>query len=274
LEIPLAFDAGIQHAPKRMTASPASQTSQGSREVILRRIREALQLSAPARHLGDHGHPSAAAATAASSTPADPEQWLPAVPDDLPGRIELFCEISAGLKTRVIRCASTSAAAEALQQLAREGAWRTVFTHAHPLTNTVMAALPKDVAVRSTEGGYDKQEMQKADAGISGCESLIAQTASILVSPQSSGGRVLSVLVPHHVVVATTRQIVRDLREALEGLRQRSGGALPRYFSFITGPSRTGDIERILVLGAHGPKELTVLLLDEPESHPTAVTPD
>jgi L-lactate dehydrogenase complex protein LldG len=61
--------------------------------------------------------------------------------------------------------------------------------------------------------------------------------------------------------VATVDQVVATLGEALQGARDRHGGRLPSMLSFITGPSRTGDIERILVLGAHGPKELIVILV-------------
>ena len=78
---------------------------------------------------------------------------------------------------------------------------------------------------------------------------------------RSSGGRALSVLPPHHVVIATREQLVPDLAAAYERLAAKYAGNYPSFISFITGPSRTGDIERILVLGAHGPKKLTVLLL-------------
>ena len=64
-----------------------------------------------------------------------------------------------------------------------------------------------------------------------------------------------------HVVVAHTSQIFGTLGDALEATKARHGGQLPSMLSFITGPSRTGDIERILVLGAHGPKELHVILI-------------
>jgi L-lactate dehydrogenase complex protein LldG len=64
-----------------------------------------------------------------------------------------------------------------------------------------------------------------------------------------------------HVVVATADQVVPTLADALDAARGRHAGRLPSMLSFITGPSRTGDIERILVLGAHGPKELFVLLV-------------
>jgi L-lactate dehydrogenase complex protein LldG len=56
--------------------------------------------------------------------------------------------------------------------------------------------------------------------------------------------------------------MVPDLTAAFEHVKKRYGKNLPSFMSFITGPSRTGDIERILVLGAHGPKRLTVLLID------------
>jgi len=89
----------------------------------------------------------------------------------------------------------------------------------------------------------------------------VAQTGSILVSSATCGGRGLSI-VPHvHLVVATPDQIVSTLGDALHEAKQRHAGRMPSMLSFITGPSRTGDIERILVLGAHGPKELIVILV-------------
>ena len=76
---------------------------------------------------------------------------------------------------------------------------------------------------------------------------------------RTAGGRALSVLPPHHVVVARREQLVRDLPAAFAQLRERYSSSYPSFLSVITGPSRTGDIERILVLGAHGPKKLTIL---------------
>jgi L-lactate dehydrogenase complex protein LldG len=67
------------------------------------------------------------------------------------------------------------------------------------------------------------------------------------------------VLPPHHVVLARREQLVPDLPAAFALVKSKHGAAYPSMISFITGPSRTGDIERILVLGAHGPKKLTIL---------------
>jgi L-lactate dehydrogenase complex protein LldG len=81
------------------------------------------------------------------------------------------------------------------------------------------------------------------------------------VTNRSAGGRALSVLPPHHVVLARREQLLRDLPAAFELLKKKYAANFPSMISFITGPSRTGDIERILVLGAHGPKKLTIFLV-------------
>ena len=77
----------------------------------------------------------------------------------------------------------------------------------------------------------------------------------------SAGGRALSVLPPHHVVIATEDQLVATMNDGYSILRSRYTNHWPSFISFITGPSRTADIERVLVLGAHGPKRLTILLI-------------
>ena len=109
------------------------------------------------------------------------------------------------------------------------------------------------------DAGYATTDLETCDAAITGCDALIAQTGSVLVSPASAGGRALSVLPPHHIVIAKRNQVVPDLASALQVVRKLYAPNWPSFLSFITGPSRTGDIERILVLGAHGPKKLTIL---------------
>jgi L-lactate dehydrogenase complex protein LldG len=65
-----------------------------------------------------------------------------------------------------------------------------------------------------------------------------------------------------HIVVAYTSQIVTDLKDGFKLLKDKYGGNIPSMITNVTGPSRTADIEKTLVLGAHGPKELFVFLLD------------
>ena len=100
------------------------------------------------------------------------------------------------------------------------------------------------------------------DLGVTSCDYLVAQTGSVIVSTLSAGGRVLSVLPPIHLVIATRHQLVPDLATALALLRKRYSGSWPSAISVITGPSRTADIEKILVMGAHGPKRLALYFAD------------
>lgn len=96
--------------------------------------------------------------------------------------------------------------------------------------------------------------------GVTTCESLVAESGTILVSAGLSG-RAPSVLPPVHLVIATADQLVADIDTSIRLLRARYPEQLPSTMSWVTGPSRTADIEKILVLGAHGPKRLAVLLL-------------
>jgi L-lactate dehydrogenase complex protein LldG len=114
------------------------------------------------------------------------------------------------------------------------------------------------LSVCRTDRPFNVAELEASDAGITECDALIAQTGSVLVTNRSAGGRALSVLPPHHVVLARREQLIRDLPAAFELLKKKYAANYPSMISFITGPSRTGDIERILVLGAHGPKKLTI----------------
>ena len=106
------------------------------------------------------------------------------------------------------------------------------------------------------------KNIEKADAGITNCEALIARTGSVLLSSRQASGRTLSIYPPVHIVVAKTEQLVFDIEEGLKLLKERYNGNLPSMINLATGPSRTADIEKTLVLGAHGPKEVYVFLID------------
>ena len=102
----------------------------------------------------------------------------------------------------------------------------------------------------------------QAEVGITLCESLIARNGSIMVSNGNAAGRRLSIYPHIHIVLAYTSQLVLDLKDGFKLLKDKYGSDLPSMISNITGPSRTADIEKTLVLGAHGPKELYVFLIE------------
>jgi len=96
--------------------------------------------------------------------------------------------------------------------------------------------------------------------GITSCEFLIAHTGSVMVSSALGSGRRLFVFPEIHVVIADKNQIVPYLEEAYSAIREKYPKQLPSQISLLTGPSRTADIEKTLVMGAHGPREFHVFI--------------
>lgn len=234
------------------------------RNAILARIREALRVSAT--RPGAHAAPPtsrAAAAPVSRDRPAGSSaggfaRWLPRVGAGFDELAAAFAAASKELRTDFHVLEHDAGADTLLGALRDAQGWQRVASHRDPLTTRVAESL--GLPVLWTEDGYDPLELERCDVGITACDLLVAQTGSVLVTSASAGGRALSVLPPHHVVLARREQLVPDLPEAFRRLQAKYGEQYPSMISFITGPSRTGDIERILVLGAHGPKHLTVLV--------------
>lgn len=103
-------------------------------------------------------------------------------------------------------------------------------------------------------------DFETMEAGITACEFLIARTGSLLVTSAGDSGRQMNVFPPVHIVLAKSDQLVDYPENALDAVRRKYADNLPSTITTITGPSRTADIEKTLVLGAHGPKELIVFL--------------
>lgn len=106
------------------------------------------------------------------------------------------------------------------------------------------------------------RQLADCQASITTCEALIARTGTMVLSSVSSGGRTPSVYAPVHICVAYTSQLVYDISDGLKFLEQKYKGQLPSFISFASGPSRTADIEKTLVTGVHGPKEVYCFLIE------------
>lgn len=111
------------------------------------------------------------------------------------------------------------------------------------------------------EYSSDNNSFFKMDIAITSCEYLIARTGSVMVSSKQQAGRRLNVFPPIHIVIAKKSQLVFEIAEAYENIMEKYKNIVPSMISIITGPSRTADIEKTLILGAHGPKEFIVFLL-------------
>jgi len=106
--------------------------------------------------------------------------------------------------------------------------------------------------------------LESCDAAITSCEFLVARTGSVVMSAAQQSGRTVSVYAPIHICVAYVNQLVYDIKEALQLLKEKYAGNIPSLITFATGPSRTADIEKTLVVGVHGPKEVYLFLVDSP----------
>jgi L-lactate dehydrogenase complex protein LldG len=109
---------------------------------------------------------------------------------------------------------------------------------------------------------YSEILTDNTEAAITGCEYLVANLGSVIVSSALSGSRKVFVYPPVHIVIAWSSQLVETLEEGYEKTISKYGDNLPSMISVITGPSRTADIEKTLVLGAHGPKKLHIFILN------------
>jgi len=225
------------------------------REKILGRIREALTVKAPVP--GQHGQVQIHGSTQPPSQRAG--EWLPAAGDSFEAQLACFRENAVALKADFHLVNNREELAKLLGELRVTEGWKKIATHRGELTDLAEGAL--GLPALKTDAAYDVNELESCSVGITECDALVAQTGSVLVTNRSAGGRALSVLPPHHVVIARRGQLLRDLPAAFQFLKTKYGANYPSMMSFITGPSRTGDIERILVLGAHGPKKLTIFLI-------------
>jgi len=105
-------------------------------------------------------------------------------------------------------------------------------------------------------------DIATCEAAVTSCENLVARTGSIVLSSVRQG-RIPSVYAPVHICIAHSSQLVYDVKDGLNALRDKYHQFLPSMISFATGPSRTADIEKTLVVGVHGPKEVYCFVIDD-----------
>ena len=170
----------------------------------------------------------------------------------LPDSFQSNLELVGG---KVIRVKNLSKAIAELKKLCLTES----LEHLVCLEPVLQEALKGNIEVKTS-----MDDLQHIDVGITTCEFLVAHLGSILVSSASASGRRMNVFPETHIVIAHKKQVVNYLDDGLEQLEKKYSNLLPSMITNITGPSRTADIEKTLVMGMHGPKKLFVLLSDEP----------
>jgi L-lactate dehydrogenase complex protein LldG len=174
----------------------------------------------------------------------------------IPDALERFQRECAGNKTELIVTPDSRASGEALESVLASLPPGEIFVQDAPALRQISSGLPQTNNLRWSSGGGPHENSQ---ATITLAEVLVAQTGSVVVSA-ACGGRGASIVAPVHIVVATASQLVSAIDDAFVRLHERGAAEQNSYVSLITGSSRTADIEKILVMGAHGPRRLVVIL--------------
>lgn len=141
-----------------------------------------------------------------------------------------------------------------LTQLFSEKNWKNIYCAEESLIPVISSASSEKI---------NRSSLYDCDAGITSCEYLVARTGSIVLSSAQQEGRTVSVYSPVHICIAYVDQLVYDVKEGLQLIHEKYNGEIPSMITFATGPSRTADIEKTLVVGVHGPKEVYLFLVDE-----------
>lgn len=209
---------------------------------------------------------SLAAARAEGPAPVAPDRDgpVPGTPGDLgtpAARTAGFVERLEFVKGHVHRVAAEGEVAAVLARLAEARGARTIAVSDDPRARDAAAA----TGATLLEPGCPREELLAADLGATGAQAGIAETGTLLLDHAAERHRLASLVPPIHVAVLDAAAIVGTLGDALASLGGRDALAR-RAVTFVTGPSRTADIELTLVVGVHGPRELHVILIDPPHT--------
>ena len=205
-----------------------------SKENILNKIRKALSQSTPLPFPQSEGNNSV---FKSSSQELEVE----------------FAEQFIALQGRFIFCVNRQELAFQFNSLIKKQSWEKVFCAEPKLLDLIGSQSPDR---------FTSDDLADCDVSVTSCESLVARTGSIVMSAAQAMGRTASVYAPVHICIGFTSQLVYDVKDALLLAKEKYKDKLPSLITFATGPSRTADIEKTLVVGVHGPKEVYCFLVD------------
>lgn len=195
-----------------------------------------------------------------SAERADPQPGDPAILATPAERLARFVQVLEGVGGHCTVARDEAGARAALARIALDLGAREVAVSDATLARRIAGGL-EDATV--FDGWSDRARLLACDLGVTGAQWGIAETGTLVLDSEAEKHRLVSLVPPVHVAILEAGRILGTLGDALAAGRGADPDALPRALSFITGPSRTADIELTLVVGVHGPKELHVILLSK-----------
>ncbi|MBO8168622.1 MAG: lactate utilization protein [Thermoanaerobacteraceae bacterium] len=173
--------------------------------------------------------------------------------------VSQFKEKAQAVSAEVIRAKTCEEAYQNVLDIVAEAKVKEVGCVASGLTKSLLPRL-KDSNVNVVEEGAP-EDLERLEIGIIPVDVGIAETGTVAHDATNLFARYFSMLCPTNIVLLKTKDIEENMLQAIKKLEQK--GTLPAYTAFITGPSRTADIERVLTIGVHGPGRLVIILVDE-----------
>jgi L-lactate dehydrogenase complex protein LldG len=217
-------------------------------------------LGAVRRSLGrgtDAAEARAAVAMRLSEAPRGPVPARAALAHDK--QVDLFAEMAQEFAATVARVPDAAAVPAAVADYLKAG---NLPPRLRLAPDPEVEALPWDSQplLEVAAGRAEADDM----VSLTGAFAAIAETGTLMLLSGPEGPTTLNFLPDTHIVVLRASQMVGAYEDALDRLRARFGrGVLPRTVNFITGPSRTADIEQTIQLGAHGPRRLHILIVED-----------
>ena len=228
------------------------RTNNEARDSILQSIRAHLAESARVTH-----HAQTSFVRNENGAASNNDQYAPAHVSP----VTIFCERLESVGGHCTVVHDESEAARALAQIIsdlRESApaMRVALSDA-----PAASELTRGIAVEQLEICPPVSELFSYDVGVTMAQAAIAETGTLVLESEKERHRLVSLLPPVHVAVVRSENICLTIGDALKQLRG-DDKCLSRAITFITGPSRTADIELTLTVGVHGPKELYAIIID------------
>jgi L-lactate dehydrogenase complex protein LldG len=198
-------------------------------------------------------------------------------PEERKKLLATLIEAAGPINLKVISCEDINSVTAAIADLVRDkdpewGAKKSVVAWQHPLIenlNLPEALSPQDVTVfftdlKETESGNLRQHVIDSYIGITAADFCMADSATMVMRTRPGQARSVSLVPSIHVAVIELNQIIADLKELYALLKwdpQESKEGLTNCMTFISGPSKTADIEATMVHGAHGPRQVHVYVI-------------
>ena len=166
-----------------------------------------------------------------------------------------FAQNFSTLNGKFVFCENEAEFIENFEFFIKDNSWKNIFC----LESSIKEILTKgNIKISDKE-----EEFMSTDIGVTFCECLIARTGSIMITSKQTSGRRLPIYSNYLIVIAYTSQLLYNIKDGLKFIRDKYGSSIPSMITTISGPSKTADIEKTLVQGAHGPKEVFVFLIDD-----------